>query len=485
MADKNSTPEADKGDQPTTHSKKAQMTAIVLVIIVVIGLIINSVSSMSRREKRDASAMAEATTAEERAQQVTPEAKMSEFVDQQKEAAKRLDADAKVHQEQTARSGLAGAIDNVVSGGGTASGPESNGAGGAQQRVRETVADVDAEFAVSERKRALAAAYSGLNVVSAAGQAGATGAPAPRGQASGKELISGIDQRIAQLSAAPDAIAQRQRQIVEQAKAAGVQLPAEILARFDGGGNAPAIAQPMPSVLPAAAPAARPQAANNQGTFGELAKNRVARNPADAGPRPGEKILPTSTIISAIMDTSMMSDYTGSWVALVQRPVYDVELENILLPAGTKIFGKSMRASEVNEAIQARMGSVPLWAIRPDGKRIDFKLTSATDTEGVAALKGTVDRHFLAQFMGIGAYALIGLGPSLSNYGSEPQSSRDAFVREATGRSRDVGRSFAEKYLNIVPTNRIPAGTPIKIILEDDLYVTPWEDINAAHFNVR
>lgn len=131
------------------------------------------------------------------------------------------------------------------------------------------------------------------------------------------------------------------------------------------------------------------------------------------------------------------------------------------------------------------MGAVPLWAIRPDGKRIDFKRTSSMDAAGVAALQGSVDRHFLAQFLGIGAYAIIGLGPSMSNFGAQPESSRDAFVREATAKSREIGRGFAEKYLNVVPTQRIRAGTPVKIFIEDDIYVTPWAEIDATHFNNR
>ncbi len=141
-----------------------------------------------------------------------------------------------------------------------------------------------------------------------------------------------------------------------------------------------------------------------------------------------------------------------------------------------------MRAAGVNEAIQTRMGSIPLWAVRPDGKRIDFKRTTAMDSAGVAALKGEVDRHFLAQFMGVGAYAIIGIGPSTSNFGAAPDTSRDAFVREATSKSRDIGRTFAEKYLNIVPTIRVPAGTPMKIFIEDDIYVTPWKAVDGEHF---
>lgn len=452
-------------EQPTTHSRKAQITTIALVVLVVVGLIINTFANLNKRDKR-AEKQAEDDAKKEAISAPRPEVKLSDFAAKQREAAGQLSSEAKANQEEEHKNHV---LDTLQGNGASA--------GGIEKKTPASIAD---EFLLNERKRVLDAMTGSIGRATPA-----SGAPAQRGgpQTNAAE-IARVDEKIAALSAVPDSIAQRQRELVERARAAGIPLPDQIVARVGGGAGA------MPSAMSAGAglaPAMQRVSSQTAGTasFGEMASNRVARDPASSGPQPGEKILPTGSIISAVLDMNMVSDYAGNWIALVQRPVYDVELENILLPAGTKIVGKSVRMTSVNEAIQNRMGSIPLWAIRPDGKRIDFKLTSGMDAAGVAALKDTVDRHFLAQFFGVGAYAVIGLGPSLSNYGSQPESSRDAFIREATAKSRDIGRAFAEKYLNIVPTVTIRAGTPMKIFVEDDIYIKPWEEIDATHYNTH
>lgn len=465
-------------ETPTTHKKKGQVVALGLMVVVVVGLIIQSVANMRSREARHAKA--------EAAQQAQPAAgskdeptggpagaRLTDFADKQREAA----AEADLAASKGARADRQTNLLERLSG---ESQQQSS-----EEKSKLTAREVTDDFYLSERKRVLEAARGKLGGV---GANDASAKRAPTAATNAQELAS-VDQKIAELSGAPNQIEQRRQALIARANASGISLPPDIMAKFAGGsptGAQGAVATPasmaasaMPSTSSQGMPAAQPQ------LFGELAGNRVVRDPTNPGPRPGEVVLPTGSIISAITDMEMISDYAGNWWGLVQRPVYDVTQEFVLLPAGTKITGKSMRATGVNESIQNRMGSVPLWAIRPDGKRLDFRHAAGMDASGVAALQGSVDRHFLAQFLGIGAYALIGLGPSMNSYGAEPNSSRDEFIKEATGKSRDLGRTFAEKYLNIVPTQTIPPGKPIKIFVEEDIYITPWESANETHYKRR
>lgn len=448
-------------ETPTTHSRKAQVTALILVGVVVAGLIINTVANYSKKEQRQAERAAEQVKAEERGV-ARPERSITDFAAEQQQAAQALNTKKQVETEGQQRNAILDTIDKSLGG---------EGATAAQER-QKTEADIAAEFELEERKRVLEAMRGPMGRAS-------TGREASGSQpVAAASPLAQVDQQINAVAANQQGIEQRKRALLERAQGMGIDLPAMMAGKQ---GNMPVL---QTSAMPAAS-AAGPASPAGQQTFGELGVNRAARDPANSGPKPGEKIIPTGTIVSAVLDMDMVSDYAGNWIALVQRPVYDVELENILIPAGTKIVGKSIRATGPNEFIQNRMGATPLWAIRPDGKRLDWRRTSSMDAAGVAALQGSVDRHFLAQFMGIGAYAIIGLGPSLNNFGAEPETSRDAFVREATGKSREIGRSFAEKYLNVVPTQRVFAGTPVKIFIEDDIYVTPWAEIDATHFNIR
>ena len=126
------------------------------------------------------------------------------------------------------------------------------------------------------------------------------------------------------------------------------------------------------------------------------------------------------------------------------------------------------------DVIQNRMGLVVKWMVRPDGKRIDFGKSSGTDQAGVGAIPGDVNYHVMAQLGGLAAYAILGLGPSFATAAGAPQSSQDTALKDLTGGFRSQGRDFANKYLNIVPTITVPAGTPMKIFIEDDIYVRPW-----------
>jgi type IV secretory pathway VirB10-like protein len=449
-------------EEPTTHSKKAQIVTILLVLIVVAGLVIQTWMNINKRAAREEAKSAEEIKRENALGTPRPAAKIADFAKSQEQAAGELAAADKDKKDKAARKEV---LDEAE---------ESTSTDAGNPMQKKSPEAVERDFSLTERTRVLEAMRGKMGIASRNKDKNTSEAPSQGNQGE----IAKVNERIASLTAGNTGIEQRQRDLIERAKAAGVQLPPELLSRVGAGAQgAPAIASPATSPL-------QPAASSNK-AFGELATNRVARDPSNAGPQPGEKILPTGSIISAVTDMEMISDYAGNWWALIQRPVYDSEQDTILLPAGTKVVGKSVRATGVNESIQNRMGAMPLWVIRPDGKRIDFKHSAGMDAAGVSALKDQVDRHFLAQFFGVGAYALIGLGPSMSNYGAEPNTSRDAFVREATAKTRDIGRSFAEKYLNIVPTQKIRAGTPMKIFIEDDIYITPWTSTDEANYSNR
>ncbi len=191
----------------------------------------------------------------------------------------------------------------------------------------------------------------------------------------------------------------------------------------------------------------------------------------EGGPRPGQKLLSTGTVISAVLDQDLMSDYAGSYRAVVVRDVYDVSGNYILIPKGAKIIGKSMRIQNVNEPIQARMGLPATWAVLPDGKRISFEKTGALDQAGIGALKDKVNRHLLAQFLGVAAYAVLSVESSRSGSGYEND---NTFAGDLGESMREQFAPLAAKYLNLVPTITLRSGLPMKIFIEDDLYVTPW-----------
>ena len=490
-------------DQPTTHAKRAQFVAVILLVIIVVGLVVQTYLQMDRRSARDQKREAEQQAQAARQQPALPRKSVDEFAKDADRAERQLTATQEVEAEKTARDQLLeAAAGKTTPGSAVSAGNSANGRGGqsvAGNEVDENdPAVIQRNFIAAEFKRALEARRAGIGHTSASGKPGgpqqgvaAAVQPYGQGQPFGTPGAPGaLDAKLAAARSARETAVRGSLQALQDAQAKGVQIPGHVVnqvmeqARIAGIDPAQAMGASSGGdsarLMPASLTNARGQ---DPATFGESAQNRAFRAPADAGPRPGEILLGTSTSIPVVLDQDVMSDYDGNWKAVVQRPVYDNALENILFPAGTKITGKTYRASGVNEPIQNRMGFNVLWAIRPDGKRIDFRRTSGVDVAGIAAVKDQVDRHIAAQVFGVLAYAVIGLGPSTQDFGTEPQSSADYAVREATSQARTMGRSFAQKYLSIVPTVLIRAGTPMKIIVEDDLYITPWTPLTAGHYN--
>ncbi|WKB50512.1 TrbI/VirB10 family protein [Eleftheria terrae] len=529
-------------ERPTTYGKKAQITAIALTSLVVVGLVIQTTINMKNRDQRRAEQEAEA---EKRAAEPTPETpRLSSFEEAQSRAARELKARQKaLEEEERRKKALADAADstNSAAGQGQQGGQSADGSAPSPEQVRREFEldelrralhagrskfgrvsnEEDRSNGRPPQRLAGMAQPSGTSgyaptVQSPSGTPTAdpaTGAPgsdvhqsaAPAGMTDNKAELARVQQEIARSRAQSQQLRAEAARAFDLARqyhpahanrvlgpgeAAGPAVPqaaagASPQAGSPGAGFAAASGrQGFAQAMTAGAEPARQPAARYADplAFGEAAQNRAFREPANAGPRDGEVLMPTATVISAVTQSEMISDYDGNWTAVLQRPVLDASGEWILFPTGTKITGKTARTNKINEAIQRRMGMTVLWAIRPDGKRIDFRRTAGTDHAGVAALQDQVDYHVAAQMLGVLAYAIVGLGPSTVDSGAAAESSQDYAVREATSQTRSLGRNFASKYLQIVPTVTIRAGTPIKIFVEDDIYVTPWAAVDARFF---
>ena len=209
----------------------------------------------------------------------------------------------------------------------------------------------------------------------------------------------------------------------------------------------------------------------------------VGRPLSEAQPLDGQKLIPTGTVIGAVLDQELMSDYIGPFRALVTHDVYDVSGSYIIMPKGSRVIGRSLRVTNVNEPIQARMGLVVRWLILPNGKRISFeKRVAALDQAGVPAIKDKVNYHFFAQFLGVAAYAVLASSTSYQGSGI----AKDTDFEGQLGQSlREQYAPLAAKYLNLVPTITLGKGTPLKIFIEDDIYAFPWDKISNRLLRVN
>ena len=184
--------------------------------------------------------------------------------------------------------------------------------------------------------------------------------------------------------------------------------------------------------------------------------------------------LPIGTLIPAITIFKTNSDYSGSFKASVSQDVFDISGEYVLIPKGAQVILKSVSIGNVNEPISSRMGITVPWIVLPNGNKIDMSKASGMDREGVSALGDQVDRHLMAQFFGVAAYALVGTQTSRDGTGGDSDSSYLGDVGES---SREQVAPLAQKYLSLKPTLILRAGQSMNIMIEEEVYLSPWRNI--------
>jgi len=205
----------------------------------------------------------------------------------------------------------------------------------------------------------------------------------------------------------------------------------------------------------------------------------TASNPYGASVE-GMMKLPVGAILNAITTMTAISDYSGgSMKAMLTHDIYDATNSYVLAPKGSEFIIRVVKASQVNEILQSRMGFKVTWLVLPDGDRVDFSSSSGLDRMGTPAVEGDdVDRHLLAQFLGVAAYALVGTRSSYEGTGDGNESFAGNFGQGARGQAGDIAR----KYLQVVPTTTLHAGAPVRVITEDEIFMKPWSSIYETNY---
>ncbi|MDE1315559.1 TrbI/VirB10 family protein [Vibrio aestuarianus] len=184
--------------------------------------------------------------------------------------------------------------------------------------------------------------------------------------------------------------------------------------------------------------------------------------------------LPIGTIIPAVTVMKANSDRLGTFKAVVSQDVMDVTQTWVLIPKGSELIIKSFRMSGVNEAINSVVGMSVPWIVLPDGNKIDTSKSSGLDREGMGGISDQVDHHWMEQFLGVAAYALVASNTSYEGTGHDSDSSYELEVAQGL---RDQLAPHVQKYLQLRPTNVIRSGQSMNIIIEDEVFLKPWRNI--------
>ncbi|EIV2911313.1 MULTISPECIES: TrbI/VirB10 family protein [Serratia] len=183
------------------------------------------------------------------------------------------------------------------------------------------------------------------------------------------------------------------------------------------------------------------------------------------------------TVIPAALVTGINSDLPGDVIATVTETVYDSATGRYpLIPPGSRIMGKhNSRVSYGQSRIQVAWNRI----IMPDTSSLTIDNLVGTDPAGYAGLEDGVDWHWDRIFAGAALTTLVGVGAELA----APENRQDGNRIIIAGRGsvqdtvNQVGQEVTRRNLNIQPTLTARPGLPVRIIVNRDLVLRPYQPL--------
>lgn len=185
------------------------------------------------------------------------------------------------------------------------------------------------------------------------------------------------------------------------------------------------------------------------------------------------------TIIPAALVTGINSDLPGQVIATVTEAVYDTARGlYLLIPQGSRLIGRY--DSQVAFG-QRRVLLVWTRLILPDTSSVALGRLPGIDSAGYAGLEDGVDWHWDRILAGAALSTLLGVGAELA----APQSRTDQdgnrvviAVREgAQDTVNQVGQEITKRNASIQPTLTIRPGFPMRVMVNKDLILRPYQPL--------
>lgn len=231
----------------------------------------------------------------------------------------------------------------------------------------------------------------------------------------------------------------------------------------------------------AAAQPGDPTAAQNR----QDQKEAFVAKTGDAATRnPGSLQMPASpyqvmagTIIPAALVTGINSDLPGQVIASVTEAVYDTASGRyLLIPQGSRLIGRY--DSQVAFG-QRRVLLVWTRLILPDTSSVGLDRLPGIDPAGYAGLEDGVDWHWDRILSGAALSTLLGMGAELAAPDNRTDGDRIIIAgrQSAQDTVNQVGQEITKRNLSIQPTLTIRPGFPMRVMVNKDLVLRPYQPL--------
>jgi type IV secretion system protein VirB10 len=183
-------------------------------------------------------------------------------------------------------------------------------------------------------------------------------------------------------------------------------------------------------------------------------------------------VVQAGAVIPAALITGIRSDLPGQITAQVTENVYDSPSGRFLLiPQGAKLVGAY--DSQISFG-QDRVLLVWTRLIMPNGRSIVLERQPGADTQGFTGLEDEVDHHWGRLAMAAALTTVLGVGAELGATNND-SAVVTALRRGTTDSLNQSGQQLVRRNLNIQPTITIRPGFPVRVIVNRDLVLAPYQ----------
>ena len=203
----------------------------------------------------------------------------------------------------------------------------------------------------------------------------------------------------------------------------------------------------------------------------------ATRNPASLQLPASPYQVMAGTIIPAALVTGINSDLPGQVIANVTEAVYDTATGRFLLiPQGSRLIGRY--DSQVSFG-QRRVLLVWTRLILPDTSSISLDRLPGIDPAGYAGLEDGVDWHWDRILAGAALSTLLGVGAELAAPDRTGNDSKIIIATRQSGQDtvNQVGQEITKRNVSIQPTLTIRPGFPMRVMVNKDLILRPYQPL--------
>ena len=187
--------------------------------------------------------------------------------------------------------------------------------------------------------------------------------------------------------------------------------------------------------------------------------------------------LKAGSVIPAALVTAINTDLPGDVIAQVTENVYDSATgDHLLVPQGARLLGRyqSLVGNGQNRALLA-------WQrlIYPDGRSIALAGMPGTDEAGASGVADRVEYHLDKLAAATALSTAIAYGGNLARgrqggYGGG-YGSQDVIGDTVAQQADRVGSRIIDRQLDVQPTITVRQGWPLRILVNKDLVLAPYD----------